>query len=148
LGELVAYFGQLVDNSMSEYAVVKSFLSCISSSFAFSASSGSERARHLGLILENIEQAIEHQGLSPTTQNLLYNVLEHLRNFEAAAIDSTELDFLIDGAARDNWSGSEDCGIRVFVRQPSVSLHYESQSVCSCNQLVVYLGTINGVNNM
>ena len=108
---------------MSEYAVVKSFLSCISSSFAFSMSSGSERARHLGLILENVRQAIEHQGLSPTTQNLLCNVLEHMRSFEAETIDSTELDFLIDGAARESWSGSEDCGIRVFVQQPNVSVH-------------------------
>ena len=108
---------------MSEYAVVKSFLSCISSSFAFSVSSESERARHLGLIVENVRLAIEHRGLSPTTQNLLHNVLQHLRSFEAETIDSTELDFLIDGAARDSWSGGEDRGIRVFVQQPSVSLH-------------------------
>lgn len=107
---------------MSEYAVVKSFLSCLSSSFAFSVSSGSERAQHLGLILENVRRAIEHNGLSPTTQNLLHKVLEHLKSFEAESIDSTELDFLIDGAARDNWSGGEDCGIRVFVQKPSVSL--------------------------
>ena len=123
---------------MSEYAVVKSFLSCISSSFAFSVSSGSERTRHLGLILENVRQAIEHQGLSPTTQNLLHNVLEHLKNFEAEIIDSTELDFLIDAAARESWSGSEDCGIRVFVQQPSVSLlsSLKFMFICSCNYLL------------
>ena len=69
-----------------------------------------------------MRQAIEHNGLSPTTQNLLHKVLEHLKSFEAESIDSTELDFLIDGAARDNWSGGEDCGIRVFVQKPSVSL--------------------------
>ena len=125
-----------VGNKMSEYAVVKSFLSCISSSFVFSVSTSSERTRHLTLILENVRQAIEHQGLSPTTQTLLRNVLEHLKSFEAETIDSTELDFLIDGAARDNWSGSEDCGVRVFVQQPSVSLHSDDIKLCSCSQLV------------
>lgn len=119
---------------MSEYAVVKSFLSCISSSFAFSVSSSSERARQLRPILDNVRQAIEHHGLSPTTQNLLHNILEHLKSFQAEDIDSTELDFLIDGAARDSWSGSEDCGIRVFVQQPSVSLHCDI--VCLQLQLV------------
>ena len=102
--------------------MVKSFLSCLSSSFAFSVNSGSERAPHLGLILDNVRQAIEHQGLSPTTQRLLRQVLEHLTSFEAETIDSTELDFLIDGATRDIWSGNEDCGIRVFIKKPSVSL--------------------------
>lgn len=110
---------------MSEYAVVKSFLCCLSSSFVFSSTPGKDRAR-LAAILENVRQAIDHQGLSASTQELLRHVFEHLKSFEAKDIDSTELDFLIDGALRDIGQ-AEDCGIRVFVERPSVSFR-----TCSC----------------
>ena len=110
---------------MSEYAVVKSFLSCLSSSFVFSSNPGMDKVR-LGAILQNVRQAIDYQGLSASTQELLHHVFEHLKSFEAEDIDSTELDFLIDGAVR-NIGHTEDCGIRVFVERPSVSFS------CSCS---------------
>lgn len=106
---------------MSEYAVVKSLLSCLSSSFVFSLNPGKDRA-YLGSIRDNLRQAIGHQGLSVSTQMFLHQLLEHLKSFEAETIDSTELDFLIDTAKRDIWQ-PEDRGIRVFVDRPSVSVH-------------------------
>ena len=99
--------------------MVKSFLSCLSSSFAFSVNPAKDRAR-IGSILNNVSLAIDHKGLSAGTQKLLLQVFQHLKEFEAEKIDSTELDFLIDEAKRAVWQ-TEDCGIRVFVDRPTVS---------------------------
>ena len=114
---------QLPAGAMSEYAVVKSLLSCLSSSFAFSVNSVGDKAPLLRLIVDNIRQAIEHKGLSATTQKFLLQVLEHMKRYETGAIDSTELDYLIDSAVRDCWSRNDDTdmGVRIFVKKPSVS---------------------------
>ena len=104
---------------MSEYAIVKSFLSCLSSSVVFSLNIDKDRA-HLDLIIENVKRAIYNQGLSWSTQKLLHMVIEHLISFKAGDIDSTKLDFLIDEAKRAIWR-AKDCGIRVFVSRPNVS---------------------------
>ena len=105
---------------MSEYAIVKSFLSCLSSSFVFSLNLNKDRT-YVRLIVDNLRQAIDYQGLSASTEELLYNVIEHLKSFVEGYIDSTQLDFLIDETRREIWR-TKDCGIRVFVARPNVNM--------------------------